>query len=110
MALALAAADDGLMPLAHLRGFACVNCGTQTNLVPLPGSLWPNARACAACLARWGLASLAHRADQKLAAAVRAPGASCLHCGAPVLVDAEGRAAVWCSRCETERKGIEHGG
>jgi hypothetical protein len=97
------------MRLDELGHIACVGCGRADRpLKPLKGSLWPNARACQECRERYGAEQLAHEADQVLAGATpgrHTPG-RCLHCGGPVVADAAGVYAAWCTACETERRAL----
>jgi hypothetical protein len=98
--------------LDQLRSIVCVGCGRgDVTLLKLPDSLWPNARACAPCLARYGAAALAQSADETLAGATPARvtralpgGGKCLHCGNPTVAGADGLATAWCTSCEAERR------
>jgi hypothetical protein len=102
------------MKLSGLSVLVCVSCGREDGLVKLPESMWPNARACVPCLQRHGRTVLARAADQVLANATpnRAAvgGGKCLHCGGPVIVGPDGVGTAWCTACEAERKGLQHGG
>jgi hypothetical protein len=99
------------MRIDQLTRVACVSCGGAAGLVRLPKSVWPGARACPACLARYGLEALAMAADRMLADATPARvsralpgGGRCLHCGQATLAQADGLMPAWCSSCDAERR------
>ena len=93
------------MRLDELRVIVCVGCGRADRpLTPLPRSVWPNARACDGCLARYGVGRLAREADETLANATpgRLGPGRCLHCGGPVLAGPDGLLGAWCGACQRE--------
>src|SRR5262245_15847413 len=101
------------MKIRGLAVLCCVSCGRTDPLmlVPLAESMWPNARACLTCRAKYGRAALVLAADQVLAGALpdRVVATKCLHCGEPTVLGPDGLPSAWCSACEAERRRLIHG-
>ena len=108
-------ADElALVKISGLAVLCCVSCGRTDplQLVKLAESMWPNARACLTCLARYGRAALAAAADAVLAGAQpnRMVATKCLHCGEPTVLGPDGLPSAWCGACEAERRRLVNGG
>ena len=101
------------MRLDELTQLACVACGRRDGLVRLTASVWPNARGCAGCVAKYGAPVLAHAADEVFAGASPAQAvrqlavtATCRHCGGPTVLQADGTQPLVCSACEAEWRSL----
>jgi hypothetical protein len=94
--------------LDELRKIVCVGCGRADRPLKKLASMSHNLRACDLCLARYGAAHLALEADAALANAttVRPLPGKCLHCGEPMLANANGTTNVWCQDCDREAKAL----
>jgi hypothetical protein len=84
----------------------CVACGaTDRVLVAVPGAMLSQVRVCPRCLVRYGAERLRAVADAALAR-VEGPAARCGHCGAPVVLTAEGHRPYMCAACIEEWRRI----
>lgn len=92
----------------QLRTVCCIGCGATHEPLRTLESMSPNLRACPACLARWGPATLARMADETLANATHggATAGTCRHCGGPVIANGAGRLPLMCSGCEAEWRAL----
>jgi hypothetical protein len=102
------------MRLDELRVLACIRCGaTNRPLRKLKDALWPNARACDVCSARYAVEDLVRDAEVTLAGAApvrpHKGRGGCAHCGEPVLALPTGGYPLWCSQCERDRQRLMGG-
>ena len=93
----------------------CLSCGRRAGDIPivrLPLAMSPDLGLCINCedlYSRRGVDKGIQRESDRILSEHREafhpymPQPVCKHCGAPVLMDIQGRQPLWCSACERRR-------